>query len=153
MKREERVKPSPLAEAKKVEWPMAMLLHRGPENGGIGADDFEAALEIVAAFHAITKGLGYKPLDLERVGRGALGMSDGDARIGAIFLDWAAAFERRTKVRAGNLAQWIEDARAFHPDIVPVLRVAGDLWRKARDDHDRAARAEREGRGSIHDPD
>src|SRR5215467_13886603 len=58
--RTERVKPSPLAEAKKRPWTMMVLLDRGPEAQGISAEHFEAGIDVAEACEALTRMLGYR---------------------------------------------------------------------------------------------
>ena len=92
--RTERVKPSPLAEAKKRPWTMMVLLDRGPEAQGISAEQFEAGIDIAEAFESLTRALGYRAASPEAVlvHRGwdrFLSMSAREARMIAIYLAWA----------------------------------------------------------------
>ena len=98
--REERVQPTPETLAKLKPWTMAELLRLGPEAGGIDPSQHEAAVEIVDAFKALTKELGFRPLQLERVGRGSIGMGARALRLATIYLAWAEMFERRFMRRA-----------------------------------------------------
>src|SRR4029077_770955 len=142
--RAERVKPTPETLAKVRPWTMAEVRRLGPEAGRIGPTQHEAAVEIVDAFKALTKELGYRPLQLQRVGRGSVGMGARDLRLATIYLVWAARYQRRFLVRAHVVVEWIEDERSLGVDAMPLLRGALDLWDAVRSDIDRATSAKRE---------
>jgi hypothetical protein len=138
--RNDRVKPSAMAEAKKRPWPLAQLLQRGPDAGGIDADEFEAALQIVEAFEALTRGLGTAALDLtsprvRRAGHTPPSMSGREAALGATWFDWA----ERLPWRAVAIVEAIRDER---PISVPALRHACRLWAQVAGDRARARRRE-----------
>ena len=137
--REERVQPTPETLAKLKPWTMAELLRLGPEAGGIDPNQHEAAVEIVDAFKALTKELGFRPLQLERVGRGSIGMGARALRLATIYLAWAEMFERRFMRRAHIVVAWIEDERHIDVDAMPMLKGALNLWQAIRGDIDRAA--------------
>src|SRR5262245_55537596 len=91
--RTERVKPSPLAEAKKRPWTMMVLLDRGPEAQGISAEQFEAGIDVAEAYEALTRMLGYRAASPDAVvaHRGwdrFLSMSAREARMIGIYLAW-----------------------------------------------------------------
>jgi hypothetical protein len=144
VERAERVQPTPETLAKLKPWTMAELLRLGPEGGGIDPVQHEAAIEIVDAFKALTKELGYRPLDLERVGRGTTEMGPRELRLATIYLAWASAYQRRWLVRPHVVVEWIEDERHIDPGAMSLLRGALDLWDRIRGDHDRAQNTRRQ---------
>jgi hypothetical protein len=144
VERAERVQPTAETLAKLRPWTMAELLKLGPDNGGIDPMQHEAAVEIVDAFKALTKELGYRPLDLERVGRGTVEMAPRELRLATIYLAWASAYQRRFMVRPHVVVEWIEDERHIDLGAMPLLRSALDLWEKMRGDFDRAASVQRQ---------
>ena len=123
---------------------MAELLRLGPEAGGIDPNQHEAGVEIVDAFKALTKELGFRPLDLERVGRGTVEMGPRELRLATIYLAWASAYQRRFMVRPHVVVEWIEDERHIDVGAVPLLRSALNLWGTIRADVDRAQSAQRQ---------
>ena len=144
VERAERVQPTPETLAKLRPWTMAELLRLGPEAGGIDPNQHEAAVEIVDAFRALTKELGYRPLDLERIGRGTVEMGPRDLRLATIYLAWASLFQRRFMRRAHIVVEWIEDERHIDIDAMPLLTGALNLWDAARGNVDRANSSNRE---------
>jgi len=142
--RAERVKPTPETLAKLRPWTMAELLRLGPEAGGIDPNQHEAGVEIVDAFKALTKELGFRPLDLERVGRGTVEMGLRELRLATIYLAWASAYQRRFMVRPHVVVEWIEDERRIDVGAVPLLRSGLNLWGSIRADVDRAQSAQRQ---------
>jgi hypothetical protein len=142
--RAERVEPTPETLAKLKPWTMAELLRLGPEAGGIDPSQHEAGVEIVDAFKALTKELGYRPLDLERIGRGTVEMGPRDLRLATIYLAWASLFQRRFMRRAHIVVEWIEDERHIDIDAMPLLTGALNLWDVARGNVDRANSSNRE---------
>jgi hypothetical protein len=143
VERSERVKPTAETLAKLRPWTMAELLRLGPEAGGIDPSQHEAAIEIVDAFKALTKELGYRPLQLERLGRGSIGMGARDLRLATIYLVWASMFERRFMRRSHIVVEWIEDERHIDVDAMPLLRGALNLWDAVRSNTDRATAKQR----------
>lgn len=141
--RTERVKPTPESFQHQRVWRMQTLLTRGPDDGGLSAEQFEAALQIVEAFDAITRGLGFKPLNLERVGQSVVEMSPREIRLATIYFAWAQNFQRRCMVRAHVVVEWISDDRRIDDGAVPLLLRACDLWERHRSDHDTAIMAQR----------
>ncbi len=144
VERADRVQPTPETLAKLRPWTMAELLRLGPESGGIDPNQHEAAVEIVDAFKALTRELGYRPLDLERVGRGTVEMGPRDLRLATIYLAWASLFQRRFMRRAHIVVEWIEDERHIDVDAMPLLTGALNLWDAARGNVDRANSSKRE---------
>jgi hypothetical protein len=144
VERAERVMPTPETLAKLRPWTMAELLRLGPDLGGIDPMQHEAAVEIVDAFKALTKELGFRPLDLERVGRGTVEMGPRELRLATIYLAWAARYQRRFLVRPHVVVEWIEDERRLDVGAMPLLRGALNLWDTIRGDIDRAKSAQRQ---------
>jgi hypothetical protein len=142
--RAERVEPTPETLAKLRPWTMAELLKLGPEAGGIDPNQHEAGVEIVEAYKALTKELGYRPLDLQRVGRGTVEMGPRELRLATIYLAWASKFERRFMRRAPMVVCWIEDELPVGLAEMPMLRGALNLWEAIRADVDKAMSTKRE---------
>lgn len=140
--RGDRVKPTPETLAKLRPWTLRELLIAGPEGGGIDADQFSAADEIVSAFRAITVELGYRPLIFDRVSRATYGMSPRAERLATIYLAWGPSFQLWCHCRPHVVVEWIEDQRTIDNGAVSLLRRALDLWQRCRETHDRARRAQ-----------
>jgi hypothetical protein len=117
-------------------WSLNALLELGRKDGGIDADQFTAGTDIVEAFRAITRELGFRPLDLERVGIGRRDMTPRELRLSVIYFAWGVELTRRLFVRPHVIVEWIEDERQILLDGVPTLRRALDLWDKIRGDLD-----------------
>jgi hypothetical protein len=137
--RTERVKPSPLAEAKKRPWTMMVLLDRGPEAQGITAEQFEAGIDVAEAYEALTRMLGYRAASPEAVvaHRGwdrFLSMSAREARMIAIYLAWAPELQRRLRLRGHVVMEWVQDERSLTAADLPKFIRALDLWCKHRDE-------------------
>lgn len=134
--RNERVKPSALAEAKKRPWPMQVLLQRGPEAGGISAEQFEAGLEIVDAYEALTRSCGWHSASLDRVTGNAVAddLSPREVRLIAIYLQWVVELITRLRLPGAIIVDWITDTRSLGTIGLPILIRALDLWTKQRDD-------------------
>ena len=101
-------------------------------------------VEIVDAFKALTKELGFRPLDLERVGRSTVEMGPRELRLATIYLAWASRYQRRFLVRPHVVVEWIEDERRLDVGALPLLRGALNLWGTIRSDVDRAQSAQRQ---------
>lgn len=144
VERGERVKPTPETLAKLRPWTMAELLRLGPEGGGIDPMQHEAGIEIVEAFRALTKQHGFRPLDLERVGRGIADMGARGLRLATIYLAWASRYQRRFMVRPHVVVEWIEDERRIDLAAMPLLKAGLDLWDTIRHDVDHALSAKRQ---------
>ena len=149
--RAERVDPTPETLAKLRPWTMAELLKLGPEAGGIDPNQHEAGVEIVDAFRALTKDLGYRPVDLARVGRSTVEMGPRALRLTTIYLTWASMFQRRFMRRAHMVVDWIEDERHIRIEDMPLLLGALNLWNVIRDDVDRTLAGQRRQRHTIID--
>jgi hypothetical protein len=158
VRRGDRVKPSAMAEAKKQPWRLQALLVLGRDDGGVDADQFECAVEVVDAFKAITRQLGYRPVVLSAIARTANEMSPRDDRLASTFLAWGTDLVKRFLLRPHVVVEWIEDERTMNDDDVRLLSKALDLWDKHRTETGRALRrgidnAAREGFTSArHDP-
>jgi hypothetical protein len=134
--RSERVKPTPEAAQHHRAWPLQTLLVLGAKDGGLDADEFEAALEIVEAFHAFTLHLGFQSKLVEdRVFTGGYvepTPSDRAAEQVATWLAWSLWLPRGVPPR---LVAWIEDDEPIAS--VSVLRHACRLWLKVKSDRRR----------------
>jgi hypothetical protein len=134
----ERVKATPETLAKLRPWPMQQLLQQGAADGGIEADEFEAALQIVQAFKALTADLAVRSgnIEAERItGYLAGNVSDTDARRIALWFAWVERLPFGSD--AAKLVEQIED----HAPIssVAALRHACHLWDATARDHSRIA--------------
>lgn len=145
--RSERVRPTPETLAKLKPWPLQVLLQVGPDDGGIDVDQFEAAVEIVDGFHAITRELGFKPLLFDRVSRGVADMPARDVRLATIFLAWGVALLNRHRCQPAVIVEWIEDSRGSID--LHLLRRALSLWTSTRGEYDRMIAATKKRRGEA----
>jgi hypothetical protein len=131
--RNERVKPSALAEAKKRPWLMASLLLRGL----ITPEHFEAGIEIVAGFDALTLALGYRPVLIiqHRVKRQfSDDVSNVQARWAALYIGFANELQRRFQQRASDVVELVRDDRGILLQDMKALTDALELWHRHRDD-------------------
>lgn len=149
VERVERVKPTPETLAKLRPWTMRELLRLGPDAGGIDPVQHDNAVELVDAFRALTKELGFRPLDLVRVGKGTVGMGAHELRLATIYLAWGLAFSRRFKRSPALVVEWIEDEQPLELRALPILLSALDLWDRIKSDHDRAASVQRTHRRAL----
>lgn len=141
--REERHAATPETLAKLRPWPMQDLLRKGPDDGGIDSRQFEACLQIVEAFKVITHGLGFKPLDLARVGHGESDLGAHGCRLWNIYVAWGNAYQRRALVSPHVIVDMVEDGRPIGAGAVWLVALAGDMWDKACSNHDREQKADR----------
>ena len=135
--RTERVLPPPEAAQHKRAWPMQDLLALGAKDGGLDADDFEAALQIVETFKVLTLGLGIAGLTLEiehiaTEGHVAGGMSERDAERCAVWFTWAREMPHAV---AWRFVAEIEDEKPI--SSVDELRTACRRWLKIKSDRTR----------------
>jgi hypothetical protein len=143
--RGDRVKPPPEAAQHQRPWTMRELLIAGPDDGGIDADQFQSGEDIVEAFRALTKQLGYAVLWLDRrVTSTVRDMSPREARLATIYLEWGRAFQQRWHCRPHVVVEWIEDQRVLDRGAVALLRRGLDLWERIRSEYDRENRAKRQ---------
>lgn len=147
--RAERVAATPETLAKLKPWPMQDLLRLGPENNGISSGQFEAALKIVEAFKIITHGIGFKPLDLARVGHGSGELGAGACRLWNIYIEWGNAFQRRAQLAPHTIVEMVEDDRPIGAGAVWLVALAADMWDRAAGDYDKEQRAERNAKGGA----
>lgn len=132
-------------------WLLNILLERGRDREGIDAEQFESAVEIVDAFKAITREVGYRPLDLERIGVGRRDrdMSPREVRLSVIYFGWGVELIRRLFIRPHVVVEWIEDERQLDVGALPVLSKSLDLWDKIRGDLDGNLAAQRRARRAV----
>lgn len=89
VRREERVGPTPETLAKLRPWPINYLV----AEERLSVDYFEASIEICQAFKFITRIVGYKPLDLERIAGGHGGIGERGERIFEVYRRWGNAVQ------------------------------------------------------------
>lgn len=140
VRRSERVQATPETLAKLKPWPMQDLLRKGPEDGGLSSDQFEAALQIVEACKVITQGLGFRPLDLTRVGHGNGEIGPRACRLWNVYVEWGNAYQRRALISPHVIVQMVEDDRPIDAGAVWLVALAADMWAQAARDHDRQQR-------------
>jgi hypothetical protein len=141
--RSERVAATPETLAKLKPWPMQDLLRKGPDDGGISSGQFEAALQIVEAFKVVTHALGFKPIDLAKVGHGASDLGSRGCRLWNIYIEWGNAFQRRALLAPHVIVEMVEDGRPIGAGAVWLVAMAADMWDRACSNYDRAQKAER----------
>jgi hypothetical protein len=115
---------------------MQTLLQRGPEADGISAEQFEAGIEIVDAYEALTRSCGWHSAALDRVTGNAASddMSPRELRLIAIYLQWVSELITRCRLPGTIIVDWITDTRSLGTIGLPLLVRALDLWTKQRDD-------------------
>jgi hypothetical protein len=134
--RAERVPPSALAEAKKRRWSMTILLEAGREGGGLEADQYEAALEIVACYRAITSVVGYHMRSMD--GLRTHTVDPDNPRVAETYRRWCSELQRRMGLQPAVIVGWVEDTA--RPIAVDLLARALDLWLQVQDDLQRTQR-------------
>lgn len=114
---------------------MQILLARGPEKEGIDADEFEAGIELVEVFRAITAALQARGLSYDdpRGGYGNGAMSDRLATLSAVWFEWC----RQIGPVATQIVEQVEDASPIRSPV--ILRLALRRWIKIRRDLSRKA--------------
>lgn len=149
--RAERVQATPETIAKLRPCPLKAMLHQGaidPHHpGGMQPDQYEAALQIWDAHDALVKGLKAGTVDVNKIANAHGGLSDGKARLIAVYLQWADELPRRFYLTSSIVMGWIDDsvpqARMVNDSQRRMLTRACDLWIALKQKCDRAARVER----------
>lgn len=130
--RTERVKPPPEAAQHHRPWPMQVLLARGPEGDGIDSDEFEAGIELVETFRALTSSLQAKGVSLGEPhtvsSPGGTSMSDKAAMMTEVWFTWC----RDVGPVATQIVEMVEDQIPIRSPA--VLRLALRRWLKVRSD-------------------
>lgn len=134
--RAERIEAPPEAAQHQRPWPLQLLLQAGPEGDGLDSDEFEAAVEIVETFKALTIALQVRGTAPEHIGVAHGELSDRAALMISIWFEWRA---RLGDLDCVALAQEIEDDRAIVS--VALLRSACRSWLKAKEDITRPRRS------------
>lgn len=116
---------------------LQVLLSRGPENNGLSASQFEAALNIVEGFDVITHGLGYRPMELDRVAAANTDIGPKGCRLWNIYLDWGRSFERRALLKPHVIVEVIKSDNPISAGSVWLLALAADMWERAASDYDK----------------
>lgn len=111
-------------------------------SGRMEHDAYEAALEISEAFDIVTRAVGYRPLDLGRIGVGHGECGARANRLIALYVAWGNEMIRRLGIRPHVVVEWIDMERMLTLGAEPLLVKACDLWIKAAEDYARAKRAE-----------
>jgi hypothetical protein len=142
--RAERVAATPETLAKLKPWPMQDLVRLGPDNGGLSSGQFEAALQIVEAYKVITRGLGFRPLDLTRVGHGTGDMGPRSCRLWNIYVEWGNAYQQRALISPHVIVQMVEDDMPIGAGAVWLVALASDMWDRAASEYDKRQRIERD---------
>ena len=122
--RAERVEATPETLAKLRPDPLERLLRKGPQDGGIDHQQFEALWAIKEAANVVGRGLGYQAVDFERVGHGRGDMSDGDSRLWDIYIAWSGMFCQSTYVLPRVVTDWVVGDRDIRDIDVPILLCA-----------------------------
>lgn len=134
--RTERVLPTPEAAQHHRAWPMQELLARGAKDGGLDADEFEAAVEIVETFKVLVADLdvhGTFSGEARGVSGGEHGfMSDRNAERCAVWFEWSMHLPRGMPTR---LVAEIEDEQPI--SSVAELLHACRRWLKVKHDRSR----------------
>ncbi len=149
VRRTERVQATPETLAKLKPWPMQDLLRKGPENGGLSSNQFEAALQIVESMQGHHARLGLQALDLTRVGHGNGELGTRACRLWNIYVEWGNAYQRRALISPHVIVQMVEDERPIDAGAVWLVALAGDMWDEAKSQYDRAAKHSTKGTTSA----
>lgn len=134
--RAERVAATPETLAKLRPCPLKLMLHAGR----MEPEAYEAALQIKDAFDIVTRQVGYRPLDLGRIGVGHGECGARASRMISIYIAWGNELIRRLRVRPHVIVEWIEMERSLSLEAEPLLVEACELWIKTVDDVGRAQR-------------
>lgn len=149
--RAERVEATPETLAKLRPCPLKAMLHVGATDPhsptGLQPEQYEAALQIWDAYDALVKGLKAGAVDVDKIANAHGGLSDGKARLVAIYLDWSRELMRRFWLQASTVVGWVDDSdpaqRMVNDTQRRLLGKACDLWLDVKDTHARARSAER----------
>lgn len=122
--RTERIKPPPEAAQHRRDWPLQTLLALGPEADGIDSDEFEAAVELVETYRALTAELQARGAQIEAlpVHTATRGMSDSVARMCAVWFAWSEF----VGPVATHIVEQIEDEMPIRS--VAILRAGLRHW-------------------------
>lgn len=163
VKAAERVGPTPETAAKLKPWPMRQLY----EANKISMNQYEAAQEIVTAFKFIAQQVGFKPLDLGKIGAAHGEIGAYGERCFAVYKRWgnsvqgfvppdaSAAEAQRIKAAALNvrphlIVELIEDERPIHSGMLKTLCSAINRWDDFADEYDREKQAEKSASARRH---
>jgi hypothetical protein len=125
-------------------WRIQELLTLGPP-GGFDPDQFEAAVEIAEAFRLVTAMVGFKPLDLSRIGHGNGEPGARGERAARLYVAWGNELTRTLFVRPHLIVECIEgDRTCDRTDSVKLLIRAVNLWIDTRAKDEQATSLQRE---------
>lgn len=149
--RAERVEATPETLAKLRPCPLKAMLHQGAVDphhpAGMQPDQYEAALQIWDAHDALVRSQKAGSVDLNKIANVHGDVSDGKARLIALYLEWGRELPQRLYLTADIVVGWIDDhepARRMTNDRQRRTLVrACDLWIKLVDEANRRWRAER----------
>ncbi|MGQ3299659.1 hypothetical protein [Reyranella sp.] len=112
------------------------LLRAGPDEGGIDDQQFEALFEIEDAHTIIGKLTSARSSSLELSGGGdPTDMSDGEARVWAIWIAWGTTFHQRTGIAGTRIAELIKARFPVDEAFVGHYRTAAALWDEEKRKH------------------
>lgn len=135
--RDERIAATPETAAKLRPHPMELLLARGRDDGGIDADQWQCAEQIIDAYAAVTPSLGTASADLDRIGGNARNDTMGARaeHLSEIWFAWAQEMLGRWGLtRPVLIVELIESQRHGTSASDALLGRALDLWAKVRHD-------------------
>lgn len=147
--RTERVEATPETLAKLRPCPLKAMLHQGatdPQHpAGMQPDQYEAALQIWDAHDALVKGLKAGTVDVDKIANAHGGLSEGKARLVAIYLKWAGALPQRFYLTSAIVVGWINDdaphERMTNDNQRRMLVRACDHWISTKQEHDKMLRS------------
>jgi len=155
VKREERVGPTAETLAKLKPWPMRELY----EANKISMNQYEAAQELVQAFHFIAGVVGFKPVDLGRIGGAHGEIGARGERFFAVYKRWGNSVQgfvpadtpraqadqirlASLHVRPHTIIELIEDERPIHSAMLKTLCAAINRWDNYADEYDKEKQVE-----------
>jgi hypothetical protein len=131
-----RIKPTPETAAKLKPHPLELLLARGREGGGIDADQWQCAEEIVDAVEVVARGLGVAGNDWEmrryHHEPSANDISPRAEHLASIWFAWAVELRLRDRLRPFVVVDMIRTVNPTDARAVGCLCRGLDLWAKVR---------------------
>jgi len=108
--------------------------------------EFGAACKIVAAYKFITAAVGFKPLDLARIGKSHGDLGDSGERVFAIYIRWGNSVQATLAsgglfVRPHVFVELIEDTRPIRAYWLRPLVLACQRWQRFSTEYDDAQAA------------
>lgn len=160
VQREERVGPTPETAAKLKPWPMNELVAAGE----LSTAQYETAIQIVQAFKFISSTVGFKPLDLGKIGGGHGEIGAAGERKFAVYKRWGNSVQgfvppdaplptamrirmESLSVRPHVIVEMIEDERPIHSNMLQTLSIAITRWQEIALEYDKEVQAARSAAG------